>query len=367
MLDGPPDLGLASTAETLAAAYQRLVEDLERALWLDESGALTDAYQAYQDACDQALADPQVAERVSVALQELTTALGRAIERPEARALTEEAAEGYLRDVGAAWSDLHAREDSVEALLAVANGMTTLAWLFGLGSSALIAPFGAPASGLGGSWPAAADNVHDDALAAAPAAYTDDDGILWQEFDVGDDGEIVEHTRPAEPPRGAPPSPPRTQAPRSAPHSADAAERVRRAYADYERSVGGRPAATRQGTPERDLLAAYLGLLGGTGSPVDVYATYARMVENAAELMERQLALARGYEQLLEAALQGRRPEEMRRGADERYRDLLATIRDAWAQADPTTMTPQQLADLADTTARAARVHDGGSRPGRES
>src|SRR4051794_24848993 len=157
MLDGRPDLGLAPTTETFATAYQQLVDELERALWLDESGAVTDAYQAYQEACDQALADPQVAQRVAVALQDLTGALGGALERPEARALVEQAAEGYLRDIGAAWSDLHAGEDAVEALLAVATGMATLAWLFGLGSNALIAPFGAPVSGLGAGWPAASN------------------------------------------------------------------------------------------------------------------------------------------------------------------------------------------------------------------
>src|SRR3712207_2624839 len=249
MLDGPSDLGLASTAETFAAAYQRLVEDLERALWLDESGAVSDAYQAYPGACDQALADPQVAQRVSVALQDLTTALGRALERPEARALVEQAAEGYLRDLGAAWNDLHAREDAVDGLLAVATGMTTLAWLFGLGSSALVAPFRS-ASGLGspGSSPAASTNRHAGTLAPAPtpaaeAPAEDDDGILWQEFDVGDDGKIVQHARPAEPRQAAtppPPPPPRPGADHSRadhPSSADPAERVRRAYADYERSL----------------------------------------------------------------------------------------------------------------------------------
>src|SRR5262245_30564397 len=149
MLDGNPDLGPAPTAEMFAAAYQRLVDDLERALWIDESGAVADAYQTYQDACDQALADPQVAQRVSLVLQDLTTALGRALERQEARAMVDEAADSYLRDVSAAWTGLHAGKNAVEGLLAIATGMTTLAWLFGLGSSALIAPFGAPPSGLG--------------------------------------------------------------------------------------------------------------------------------------------------------------------------------------------------------------------------
>jgi hypothetical protein len=365
MLDGNPDLGPTSTAEMFADAYGRLVEDLERALWLDESGAVVDAYQAYQDACDQALADPLVAQRVSVALQDLTTALGAALERPEARALVEQAAEGYLRDLGAAWAGLHAREDTVENLLAVATGMTTLAWLFGLGSTALVAPFGVPATGLGGAWSPAASNGH----AAEPAPEADD-GIVWQEFDVGDDGEIVQHTRPAEPHR-PPPPPPRAEPTSAPPPSGDPADRVRRAFADYERSLRGlgipdHTAATRKAATERDLLASYLALLGGTGSQLDVYATYARMIENAAELMERQLTLARGYEQLLDAALQGRRPEDVRRGADERYRRLLAAIRDAWAQADPASMDPQQLADLADVTARAARIRESGSRPDRE-
>jgi hypothetical protein len=217
---------------------------------------------------------------------------------------------------------------------------------------------------VGAGWHPAATNGH----APEPDPETDD-GIFWQEFDVGDDGEIIQHARPAEPHRAPPP--PRTETTDAPPASGDPAERVRRAFADYERSLRGlgipdRTAETRKAATERDLLASYLALLGGTGSPLDVYATYARMIENAAELMERQLTLARGYEQLLDAALQGRRPEDVRRGADERYRRLLATIRDAWAQADPASMDPQQLADLADVTARAARMRESGSRPDRE-
>lgn len=370
MLDSP-DPGTTVPADTFSTAYQHLVEDLERALWLDESGAVVDAYQAYTDACEQALADPQVQQRVTSALADLTAALGRALERSDARALVEDAAASYVREVGAAWPDLHPREDGVEALLAVATGMTTLAWLFGLGSTGLVTPFGLAGGGLGG-WGATSNGSSPsfaEEFAPAepdPVEDGDDDGILWQEFDVGDDGEIVQkqaapNDRPAAAPRAAP-------AGAQPAAGGDPVDRVRRAFADYENGLKalGIPVALAHEpdpAPEIDrrgaeLAGSYLRLLHGSGTVPDVYAHYARLLESATQLLERQVALARGYEQLMQAALQGRRPEQLRRAADDGYQRLVATIRDAWSEIDPARVSPEQLADLAETTARAAKLHE---------
>src|SRR6266702_4144233 len=130
MLDGGFETGLSAPADAFVGAYQRLVEDLERALWYDETGNISDAYQEYTDACEQALADPTVYQRVTGALQRLTEALNQSLERREARTMVEEAASAYMRDIGEAWPRLHPDEDGVESLLAVATGVTTLAWLF---------------------------------------------------------------------------------------------------------------------------------------------------------------------------------------------------------------------------------------------
>ncbi len=353
MIDGRSDLGLAG-ADTFTTAYAHLVEDLERALWQDETGAVIDAYQTYTNACEQALADPHVQQRVTNALEDLTAALSRALERPGARAAIDEAAAAYVLEVGAAWPQLHPDEHGVEALLALATGMTTLAWLFGLGSSGLVSPFGLTSTPTFDP----SSNGFGDAFTVDPGV--DDDGIVWQEFGVGEDGEIVQRT-------AAPSSPPpRAKAPPPPPPSDDPVEQVRRALSDYEaglKAIGIPDGPSDSPGQAADLTGAYLRLLQGTGTVPDVYASYARLVEIATELVERQVRLARGYEQLLQAALSGHRPDELQRTADERYRRLMETIRDAWARLDPATASSEQLAELAAATSRAAKLHEAASPP----
>ena len=206
MFDDARDIAIAPTASPFAAAYERLVADLERALWYDDAGQVDSAYQEYTDACAQALSDPFVSERVARALKRLTDALDQALAAHDARALVDEATTRYLNDVGTAWPALDGRPGEIESLVAVATGMTTLAWLFGLGTSGFVSPFashdlfGAPATTFGGSPPATLDltgagsSNGDRADAAADPAPDDDDGIVWQEFAVGDDGEIVQRS-----------------------------------------------------------------------------------------------------------------------------------------------------------------------------
>src|SRR3954447_13639895 len=106
MLDTLPDVGLSFPADTFLVAYQRFVEDLERALGIDEAEGVAHAYQAYARVCEEALSEPHVQQRVTSALGDLTAALNRALEHPSARAAIDEAATSYLHEVGGAWAEL---------------------------------------------------------------------------------------------------------------------------------------------------------------------------------------------------------------------------------------------------------------------
>jgi hypothetical protein len=401
MFDVHSDLGVTA-GEPFAAAYQRLLAALESA-WPDDAQAVASAYQGYTGACEQALADPRVQQQVTAALSELTSVLGQARARPEARALVDEAARSYIDEVGAAWSELRADEAGVEALLALATGMTTLAWLFGLGSNTQVAPFGL-AGGLdaaGGPFDAFAEPPEPDHSGAAATPEAGDD-IVWQEFDVGEDGEIIRRTANSSPPVSPPPPAnhgpagggARTETGRSRPAArsgptgpggptgarsreapeVDPLERVRRAYAEYAdgiQALGGLgiPLGTttgREAAPAADvnqrtneLLGSYLRLLYGSGTWPDVYSGYARLLESTTELLQRQNSLARSYEHLLQVAL--RRHEQLRSAADQRYQRLVGTLRDAWSQIDPATLSPKQLAELADLTGRTAAFGEAAS------
>src|SRR5437870_621862 len=142
MFDGQSDSGLATPATSFVLAYERLLEDLERALWYDDAGNVVDAYQEYTDSYREALSDPIVYQQVAGALQRLTEALSRALEPTEARTQVEEAVARYLDEVGSGWSQLRGGSRDLESLVAVATGMATLAWLDGLGSSGFVSPFG---------------------------------------------------------------------------------------------------------------------------------------------------------------------------------------------------------------------------------
>jgi hypothetical protein len=405
MFEDPRDIATATSASPFANAYERLSADLEQALGYDDAGHVSDAYQEYTDACAEALADPAISERVNRALERLTGSLEQALARQGARARVEDAAAGYLDDVGAAWPELEAREGEVESLVALATGMTTLAWLFGLGAAGAITPFGprdlfggAPARSFAdegglrfthGSEP----NGDPAAAPAEPAGDAGDgDGIVWQEFAVGESGEIVQRaaTNGGSPPRGeassrrpregAAPSPRRgtSRAARGrAGDRGDAAEdplaRVDRAFASYADAlrsagvpVGGAPGSSTSGATlssdlekrTADLAGAYLRLGAGTGSIPDLYHHYAAFLAGATQLVEEQLSVVRNYERLIAATLQGRRPGGARHDAEAHYQRFLTTVRDAWSQIDPADLTPERLTALSALTARAATLHD---------
>jgi hypothetical protein len=385
MYDVSRPLGVTAAAPTFAAAYQRLLDDLEQALWYDDSGNVVGAYEEFTEAYAEALADPAVYQRVSGALQRLSDALADSLQREGARARADEAARHYLRSIGEAWPDLTPEAESLEALMAVATGMTTLAWIYGLGASGLLAPFGSPGlfgsaaptdswtagpgqgngASAGSAWGSGNGGSAAEAPVADPAPAADDDGIVWQEFTVGEDGEIVQRTvTPAA--EQAPAPPPRRQAPAGG----EPVERVERAYAAYVeglRAAGAPVSMPPAGEPPAqsdleqrttELASAYLRLTQGLGSLPELVFAYARFLGSSTGLIERELALVRAYERLLEAASQGRRPAQVRHAVDGHYRRFVDTVREAWADLDPGQVPPERLASLAEVTAQAARLYE---------
>jgi hypothetical protein len=399
VFDEQSESQLVAPAKSFVAAYERLLDDLERALWYDDAGNVVDAYQEYTDAYAEALSDPLVYQRVAGALERLTDALRRALERLDAREQVDGAVARYLEDVGSAWpSLLQSRE--LDSLVAVATGMATLAWLNGLGSSGLVSPFGAtelfptlsaahtrPSPPSSDGWNRDVGDAAwagGDGAPAEPAALSveDDDGIVWQELSVGDDGQIVQHAAsPTAPGR------PRDTAPRERKTRADAhpggastsdpVALVERAYAEYIEALSaagapvslpdprvpapGPPASDARadlGQRSADLTAAYLRLAQGVGSVPDLYLSYARFLGSATELVEHELALVRSYERLMTAAAQGTRPAQLRRAVDAHYHRFIASVREAWEQVEPERLSPDRLSALTATTARAAAIHD---------
>jgi hypothetical protein len=404
------DSAVTSSAGDFAAAYQRLVAELEAALWYDDGGRVDAAYQELTDAYSRALADPQVSERLNGALQRLTDALGQALDREAARSAVEQAAAQYLREIGEAWPHLRAREGDAEALVAVATGMTTLAWLFGLGAAGLVAPFASTdlfaTNGGGGSWTTAVGGSPGDGWGAppgeraaaadsptpAPAQDGDDDGIVWQEFAVGDDGEIVE--RPAAPEGGAGLGRPESDGPSGqsadrearvpgdAARPADPVEMVERAYGAYIQGLQasgapvGAPAAGDAGAASSaaaapaapspldleqrtgELTAAYLRWVQGVGSLPELSGAYARLLGSANALIQQQVTLVQGYERLIALAMLGRSPVQMRQAVDGHYRSFLAAVREAWAGVDPADLSAERLSAMTARTAQAAALHE---------
>jgi hypothetical protein len=262
---------------------------------------------------------------------------------------------------------------------------------------------------LGGpsSWDAGPD-AEATAGAESPASTdaSDDDGIVWQELSIGGDGQIVqrETARPQSGPgQGEPrragasrkPSASRggtvgaqTSAPTTDPAypgtagaarapQPDPAQLIERAYATYAEGLraAGVPVSPSEGIASSpaasastgavlsdleqhrlELTSAYLRLAQGIGSVPDLYASYARLLGTASELMEQQLALARSYERLL-ANARAQRPADLRQAADHHYRRFLAAVRQVWSQVDPSTLPPERLSAMTAGTARGATLH----------
>src|SRR5262249_39121851 len=166
----------------------------------------------------------------------------------------------------------------------------------------------------------------------------DDDGIVWQELAVGDDGRIVQ--RSATPGRGAherSSNSPSAERPPDASSTSSGGSRSTdpvgrgdpafKAYVEGLRAAGppvapGDPApalengsASSRSDLERrsaDLTAAYLRLAQGVGSVPDLFLSYARFLGSASELVDRELALLGAYERLVAASQKGGRPAPQR-------------------------------------------------------
>lgn len=414
MDNGHSDIGVAAPASPQAAAYKGLLDQLEQVLPSQDFADATEAYEQYADAYAQAVSDPAIRQRVSSASQRLTEALNRALEDSQVRGTVQEATTEYLRLIEESWPSLTSEGPDGEAFTAVATGMTTLAYLYGLGRDDFIERLGATSPFA----PATPEGPWSRHLGSGQAEDTDDsltsddDDIVWQEFSVGEDGQIVQRAVPSKVssnrsggsrPVGAPDAAPRhsdgndpsaaakaagsaRQAPANARRSGhagthgDPAKIIENAYADYveglrlagaslptdsdglapPRRAGGVFASQSQ--PElhqqvTELITAYLGLAQGMGYVPDPYLSYCRLLANATELAERQVALVHSYERLLERAAQGKRAGSVKQAVDTQYRRFLTAVRAAWSEVDPSSLPPEQLSAMTASTARAASLY----------
>jgi hypothetical protein len=362
----------------------------------------------------------------------LTEVLNRALENSEVRGLVQEAAAEYLRLLREAWPRLTSENPDSEAFAAMATGMTTLAYLYGLGNDGFVdylgatSPF-APATA-GSPWSrqtnaAWTDAQGDDSLGETSAdtgraedadesSAPDDDGIVWQEFSVGEDGQIVQRAAPSpmngDRSGGSRPDGPSVGTPRDGgrdgpPASAKTADSARQVRASETRAGGGAPPADPVQIVERayaayvdglrlagarlpkdsgrltsapradevsagsaqseldqraaELVGAYLRLAHGIGYAPDAYLSYCRLLATVTELVERQLALVRDYEQLLEKTAQAKQAGNVKQAVDTHYRRFLTAVRTAWSQIDPSSLPPEQLSAMTASTARAASLY----------
>ena len=432
MVNGHSDIGVVAQASPQAAAYKSLLDQLQQVLPPQDFADATEAYKEYADAYAQMVSDPMVRLRATSASQRLTEVLNRALENSEVRGMVQDAAAEYLRLIGEAWPRLTSENPDSEAFAAMATGMTTLAYLYGLGSDGFVDHLGAtspftPAT-LEGPWSRHTSSARtaaqgNDSLGETSAgtgraedadesSAPDDDGIVWQEFSVGEDGQIVQRAAPS-PARGersggsrraGPPADPPPDGGRNGPSAsaktADSARQVRasetrvgggatsanpvqiveRAYAAYVeglRLAGARlPKDSDRPAPPRpadeasagsaqseldqratELIGAYLRLAHGIGYAPDPYLSYRRLLATVTELAERQLALIRSYEQLLEKTAQAKQAGNVKQAVDTQYRRFLTTVRTVWSQIDPSSLPPEKLSAMTASTARAADLY----------
>jgi hypothetical protein len=415
MVNGQSDIGVAAQASPQAAAYQALLDQLERVLPPQNLTDATEAYEECVNAYAQAVADPLIRQRVTSASQRLADVLNRVLDDSQVRGMVHEATTEYLRQIGEAWPRLTTEDPDSQTFAAVATGMTTLAYLYGMASLGfadqlgVTSPF-APAT-LAGSWSRQASSawtadVGDDPPWGTPAGT-----------DRAEEGQIVKRAAPSQAsgdgPGGSRPGHSPAAAPRhggedgpsASARKADSARRVRaretqaretragegptpadpvqiveHAYAAYveelqraeasvpKRSDGltlpqrgdGGPRGVSQ--PELDqrtaeLISAYLRLAHGIGYAPNAYLSYFRLRTAATELAERQLTLFHSYERLLERAVQATPTGKTKKAVDAQYQRFLTAVRTAWSQVDPSSLRPEQLSAITASTARAASLY----------
>jgi hypothetical protein len=269
----------------------------------------------------------------------------------------------------------------LESLVSVAAATTLLSWLR---SAARV--------GRGDAANAPTDPFHLD-LQEQPMSSgierdvaADDDGIVWQEFSVGDDGQIVQTTAEATSNGGSGNGDVRSTGDRverevvaerrrsarprrAAPASGDPVSHVQAALRTYVSGLtssgftvdpwalapaGHVPTAFDLERQSADVTASYLRAANGIGSLTDVYGSYARLLGSIAQLVEQHLAHVRRIEQLASTA----RSAPARGGsADHLYRQFVAATRDAWTRVEPEDLSPEDLATINEVIAEAAALH----------
>jgi hypothetical protein len=396
MVNGWSDIGVAAQASPQAAAYQGLLDQLERVLPPQDFTDATEAYEECVDAYAQAVADPLISQRVTSASQRLADVLNRVLDDSQVRGKVHEATTEYLRLIGEAWPRLTTGDPDSETFAAVATGMTTLAYLYGMASPGfadlgVTSPF-APVTLAGSGSPQASSTwtVDDQMMqGAAPSRASGDSpggsgpgrSPAAAPHQGGEDGQsasarkddsarrvLARETQARETRAGEGPTP------------ADPVQIVERAYATYvqglrlagasvpkqsdgltppQRADGGAPGVSQSELDQRatELISAYLRLAHSIGYVPDPYLSYFRLLAAATELAERQLALVHSYERLLERAVQATPAGNTKKAINAQYRRFLTAVRTAWSQVDPSSLRPEQLFAMNDSIARAASLY----------
>jgi hypothetical protein len=385
---------LLDTTGTLRDAYEALLAKIEAALGYDDLAELTTAYQDYTDTYVGVLSGTVSADVLGATSRRFLDVIGRLVDRGDAVERLDDATADYFADFAEACDRLDGDVPDLESLVSAAAATTLLSWL------QVAAQAGARTEST-----ASADPFHFQAEEQTMTSSgterdlsADDDGIVWQEFAVGDDGQIVQ-TSSASPataqPRSAngdlgaaqPESEPESVSepvseraePRrrrrserqrhDAPTGRDPVAHVQAALRDYVAGLASSgftvdpwalapservPTTLDLERQSAEVTASYLRAANGVGSLTELYATYARLLASVSQLVEQHLAHVRRIEQLASTAR-----NIPRRGvsADQLYRQFVAATRDAWTLVEPDDLSADDLATINETVAEAAALH----------
>jgi hypothetical protein len=376
---------LLDTAGTLRDAYEALLAKIEAALGYDDLAELTTSYQDYTDTYVGVLSGTVSADVLGATSRRFVEVIGRLVDRHDAVDRLDDATADYFADFADACDRLDGDVPDLESLVSVAAATTLLSWLQVAAEAGGRTPPSPPADPFhlqAEEQPMSSSGTEHDLSA-------DDDGIVWQEFSVGDDGQIVQTTSGSRAQdnglaangdlgSAADESPEpagtrrrrRSERPRHAdPAGDDPVAHVQAALRDYVSGLSSSgftvdpwalaptervPTTLELERQSADVTASYLRAANGVGSLTELYASYARLLASISQLVEQHLAHVRRVEQLASTArgVAGRGPS-----ADQLYRQFVAATRDAWTRVEPADLSAEDLAAINETVAEAAALH----------